>query len=86
MYKVEYKRACDISNQYTIIGTPSQHNFIYECILIQGKEPTAITLETNILSAVNVKEPLKDLIRCYIINETDLPDSVTLQKLIDRYR
>lgn len=86
MYKVEYKRVCDIVKQYTVIGDPISRNFIYECILIDGSNPTAIALKSDIPLPIRVKQPLKDLIRCYIIRENDILALMTFSKFIDRYR
>lgn len=59
MYRVEYKKTCEIAEHYSIVGELSRSAIFCECILIEGSTPTAIVLNTNMSLNLEHPQPLK---------------------------
>ena len=86
VYRVEYKNVQEIIDHYLIIGELSRSEVFCECILIENNTPTAIVLNTDIPLCFEYQRPLKNLIRCYIIEKNYNIDFASISEIIDRYR
>lgn len=86
MYYVSYVPADEIIKQYRVIGTLNSECEFQECLLIDGRNPIAIVLNKDIILSNATKEPLQDLVRCYIMKQESLLGLIPISEIIDRYR
>lgn len=86
MYDVAYMHLDDIIKNYKIIGSLSYNHAFQECLILNTSPPVSIVLNDGITISNSSSEPLKDLVRCYIIKQENILELLTISEIIDRYR